>query len=423
MFGKSLGRLHAKTAAIDKTRIFIGSMNLDPRSASQNTEMGLAGRQPAAGARDDARHQHQQAARTPTGVRLAKDTGTLQWLTNDGEKEVILTSEPESSFFQRFYNMLRRRSFPRCCCSLRGIAQTFTSLSAPQVMLWGVLFFGGIDLGFGGITWLLTKRAAGAGHRARTRSAAAAAGAMLRRELGQSGVSVLIFGLGMVFPWGLLQLGWARLDGDAGWRQIAVEILVLAFWNDVHFWINHRLLHTRWLRRFHGPHHRSFVTTPGDAALAPSRRGADARQRDPAADGGTRLQLLVAGGGAGVPQPVLQPPSGIRTTTSSRACCTATGSRQAAAGTICARHAAHNGNYGFQFTFMDRLFRTRLRPMQPSRCFGFPEEAWRDRGLTRAVACRGCATGATGRALPTSPPCLRWRRGNGSTVSTRCCMG
>jgi putative cardiolipin synthase len=39
-------------------------------------------------------------------LRLAKDNGALQWLTNDGEKEVILTSEPESGFFQRFYNML-----------------------------------------------------------------------------------------------------------------------------------------------------------------------------------------------------------------------------------------------------------------------------------------------------------------------------
>ena len=39
-------------------------------------------------------------------LRLAKDTGTLQWLTSDGEKEVILTSEPESTFFQRLHNMI-----------------------------------------------------------------------------------------------------------------------------------------------------------------------------------------------------------------------------------------------------------------------------------------------------------------------------
>ena len=38
--------------------------------------------------------------------------------------------------------------------------------------------------------------------------------------------------------------------------------MVLLIWNDVHFWINHRLLHTRLLGRFHGDHHRSIVTTP-----------------------------------------------------------------------------------------------------------------------------------------------------------------
>jgi putative cardiolipin synthase len=41
MFGKSLGRLHAKTAVIDRHLVFVGSMNLDPRSASANTELGM----------------------------------------------------------------------------------------------------------------------------------------------------------------------------------------------------------------------------------------------------------------------------------------------------------------------------------------------------------------------------------------------
>ena len=40
-FGRSQGRLHAKVAFIDGQRIFVGSMNLDGRSASLNTEIGL----------------------------------------------------------------------------------------------------------------------------------------------------------------------------------------------------------------------------------------------------------------------------------------------------------------------------------------------------------------------------------------------
>jgi putative cardiolipin synthase len=40
-FGLSFRRLHAKVAVIDRQRLFIGSMNFDPRSAWSNTESGL----------------------------------------------------------------------------------------------------------------------------------------------------------------------------------------------------------------------------------------------------------------------------------------------------------------------------------------------------------------------------------------------
>ena len=40
-FGQSLGRLHSKTVIIDNETVFIGSMNLDPRSQATNTEMGM----------------------------------------------------------------------------------------------------------------------------------------------------------------------------------------------------------------------------------------------------------------------------------------------------------------------------------------------------------------------------------------------
>ncbi len=40
-FGKSISRLHAKLAILDEHRIFVGSMNLDHRSAAVNTELGL----------------------------------------------------------------------------------------------------------------------------------------------------------------------------------------------------------------------------------------------------------------------------------------------------------------------------------------------------------------------------------------------
>lgn len=40
-FGGSISRLHAKVALVDSSHIFIGSMNLDHRSAAINTELGL----------------------------------------------------------------------------------------------------------------------------------------------------------------------------------------------------------------------------------------------------------------------------------------------------------------------------------------------------------------------------------------------
>ena len=104
-FGMSLGRLHAKTVVIDRRQIFIGSMNLDPRSGAHNTEMGLVVDSPQL-AREMLRIINISKLQNSYRLRLARDTGTLEWLTNDGEKELILTSEPESGLFQRLYNRL-----------------------------------------------------------------------------------------------------------------------------------------------------------------------------------------------------------------------------------------------------------------------------------------------------------------------------
>ena len=104
-FGKSLGRLHSKTAAIDRQKIFVGSMNLDPRSATQNTEMGIVVDSPQL-AREMLRVINVSKLHNSYRLRFAKGTEALEWLTTDGEKEMILTSEPESSFLKRLYNNL-----------------------------------------------------------------------------------------------------------------------------------------------------------------------------------------------------------------------------------------------------------------------------------------------------------------------------
>ncbi len=105
MFGTSLGRLHAKTAIIDKRLIFIGSMNLDPRSASTNTEFGMF-IDSAPLAKELLRVINISKLEGAYKVRFAPKSTELQWLTIEDDKETILTVEPESTFWLRLHNML-----------------------------------------------------------------------------------------------------------------------------------------------------------------------------------------------------------------------------------------------------------------------------------------------------------------------------
>jgi putative cardiolipin synthase len=104
MFGSSYGRLHAKTAVVDGRTVFIGSMNLDPRSDTQNTEIGIFVDSPQL-AKELLRIVRISKLQSAYRVRLAKD-GTLEWLTMDDDRELVLTEEPESSFWLRVHNLL-----------------------------------------------------------------------------------------------------------------------------------------------------------------------------------------------------------------------------------------------------------------------------------------------------------------------------
>ena len=102
--GSSTGRLHAKTAVIDRSLVFIGSMNLDPRSATKNTELGMIVDSPEL-AKEVLRVIHISKLQSAYRVRLGADK-RLEWLTMDDEKEIILTTEPDSTFFLRLKNFL-----------------------------------------------------------------------------------------------------------------------------------------------------------------------------------------------------------------------------------------------------------------------------------------------------------------------------
>jgi len=105
LFGKSLGRLHAKLAVIDRTGLFIGSMNLDPRSASINTELGAVVISPPL-AKELLRVIDIDRLLSAYRVRLRGTGNGLEWVSNDGDKETILTQEPDSTPWLRIKSWL-----------------------------------------------------------------------------------------------------------------------------------------------------------------------------------------------------------------------------------------------------------------------------------------------------------------------------
>ena len=99
-FGDTVGRLHAKALVIDRRRLVIGSMNLDPRSTHTNTEMGLVIDSPLL-ARQLAGVFLRAGASGGHALRLVGDPPRIEWVAEDGQgRETTHRSEPHSSFWQ-----------------------------------------------------------------------------------------------------------------------------------------------------------------------------------------------------------------------------------------------------------------------------------------------------------------------------------
>jgi len=96
--GSSDASLHAKTFAVDRNRIFVGSFNFDPRSARLNTEMGVVV-ESAALATQLSEAFDRGIPGVAYEVRLAVDGGGLEWLEGD----VRHTSEPGTGVLRRLW--------------------------------------------------------------------------------------------------------------------------------------------------------------------------------------------------------------------------------------------------------------------------------------------------------------------------------
>jgi putative cardiolipin synthase len=100
--GSSSGAaLHAKTFSVDRTRIFIGSFNFDPRSARLNTEMGiLVESAPLASLLSESLDRN--LPQLAYEVRLTGD-GRLQWIERTEAGEVRHDSEPGVGLSRRLW--------------------------------------------------------------------------------------------------------------------------------------------------------------------------------------------------------------------------------------------------------------------------------------------------------------------------------
>ena len=98
----SAAGLHAKTFSVDRSRIFVGSFNLDPRSARLNTEMGVVIESPTLATRL-ATEFDTRIPRDAYEVRLAADGRSLEWIDRQGDQEIRYTTEPETGVMKRLW--------------------------------------------------------------------------------------------------------------------------------------------------------------------------------------------------------------------------------------------------------------------------------------------------------------------------------
>ena len=95
-FGSSLASLHAKVLVVDGRTSLVGSMNLDPRSAKLNSEMGLVVSSPTLASQ---LLQLYQDVRSNSYEVSLDDRGRLRGRYQDGDRLTELHSEPDASLW------------------------------------------------------------------------------------------------------------------------------------------------------------------------------------------------------------------------------------------------------------------------------------------------------------------------------------
>jgi len=100
LFGSKGASLHTKAFVVDGQRGFIGSFNLDPRSVSLNTEMGVLFDHPGLGAAMASEFQRLAGPSLSHAVGLG-ESGDLRWRDDRQSPGKWLLQEPNASLWLR----------------------------------------------------------------------------------------------------------------------------------------------------------------------------------------------------------------------------------------------------------------------------------------------------------------------------------
>lgn len=91
-FRSAQASLHVKSIIIDRSTLFVGSMNIDPRSIALNTETGLVVRSPVL---SQAVAKLFDNSVGDSAYRVSRVDGGLRWTTHENGKEVTIDHEPD----------------------------------------------------------------------------------------------------------------------------------------------------------------------------------------------------------------------------------------------------------------------------------------------------------------------------------------
>jgi putative cardiolipin synthase len=105
--GSSGASLHTKAVLIDRRWVYVGSMNLDPRSAFLNTEMGILADSPELAEQLLQQFDFSTSPELSYRVRLEPD-GELVWYDRGGGHDRRWQHEPDASFLRRAGVTLQR---------------------------------------------------------------------------------------------------------------------------------------------------------------------------------------------------------------------------------------------------------------------------------------------------------------------------